>query len=219
MMTYAEYNERLCDKDLQELFEYLLMERVESPRDENVKDTIAELKGITMNGKLQGKTIIELREQNKIAALYAEQGNIEESLAEIQQILRVYPEHYAAYYTLGVISFEQGNFEEALECFNQAFEYNPFFIDAVLRIFDTSVCLGNTSGVGTILNKALDLLPNDPELLETRKYLEAGTYPERLEKYIEKREGDPLKDELRRLKKMLESGKSDEVLEKLKMLV
>jgi len=219
MMTYAEYNERLCDRDLQELFEYLLMERVENPSDENVKDTIAELKGLAINGKLHGRTIIELREQNKIAADYAEQGKIEESLSEIQQILRVCPEHYSAFYTLGVISFGQGNYGEALECFKQAFEYNPFFTDAVLRIFDTSVCMGNTSELSAILNKALVLQPNDPELLETRKHLEAGTYPERLEKYMGKKESDPLKAELQRLKKMLESGKSEEVLEKLKTLV
>jgi len=216
MMTYAEYNERLCDKDLQEFFEYLQLERADNPSDESIKDTIAELKGLAMNGKLDGKTIIELRAQNKIAADHAEHGKTEESLAEIQQVLRICPEHYAAYYTLGFISFEQGNYEEALECFKQAFEYNPFFIDAILRIFDCCACIGNTSELCPLLSKAMALQPNDPELLETRKHLDAGTYPEHLAKYMEK---DPIKNELQKLKRMLESGKSEEALEKLKALI
>jgi tetratricopeptide (TPR) repeat protein len=206
-------------EDLQEFFEYMLMERAEDPSDELIKDTIAELQGLAMNDKLNGKTIIELRAQNKIAASYAKQGKIEESLAEIQQILTICPEHYAAFYTLGASSFEQENYEEALDCFKQAFEYNPFFTDAILRIYDCSVCLGDTSGVSALLSKALALQPKDPELLETREHLEAGTYPERIAKYMESKEIDPLKIELKKLKKMLESGKSQEALEKLKSLV
>ncbi len=221
MMTFAEYNARLCDKDLQEYFQYLLLERLEKPQDETVKDIIAELQGIVMHGRLNGKTVIELREQNKVAADLAEQGKIEESTALIQQILAVYPEHYCAFYTLGVISFGQGNFSESLDCFKQAFENNPFFIDAVLRIFDCSVCLGSMSGMSDLLNKALTLQPNDPELLETKRHLENGTYPERLAKYINPPEAKKpeLKQELLKLKEMLESGNSKEALEKLKALV
>ncbi|MDR2580275.1 MAG: tetratricopeptide repeat protein [Fibromonadaceae bacterium] len=220
MMNFAEYNARLCNKDLQEYFQYLLLERQESPQDENIKDTIAEIQGITIQGKLNGETIIELREQNKVAADLAEQGKIEESLSLIQQILIAYPEHHSAYYTLGIISFQQGNFAEALDCFKQAFEYNSFFVDAFLRIFDCSVCLGDTSELGDILNKALVLLPNDPELLEAKKHLEEGSYPERLAQYVtEKDEGAKLKKELLKLKDMLESGNSEEALEKIKGLV
>jgi len=221
MITFAQYNARLCDKDLQEYFQHLLLERLEKPQDETVKDIIAELQGIVIHGHLNGKTVIELREQNKVAADLAEQGKIEESTALIQQILTVYPEHYCAFYTLGIISFGQGNFSAALDCFKQAFENNPFFIDAVLRIFDCSVCLGNMDDVNVFLNKALTLQPNDPELLETKRHLEKGTYPERLVKYINlpNAEKTELKHELMKLKEMLESGNSRAALERLKALV
>lgn len=221
MMTFEKYNARLCDKDLQEYFEYLLLKRLENHRNEAIKDTIAELQGLVLSGKLNGKTVVELREQSKLAADLAEQGKIEESIAQIQQILMVYPQHYFAFYTLGIISFEQGNFAEALDCFKQSFENNEFFVDAVLRIFDCSVCLGDTSGVDELLSKALAALPNDPELLETKQHLESGTYPERLLKYMEApaaKEQD-LKQDLLKLKEMLESGNSDEALEKLRTLV
>jgi len=223
MMTFAEYNARLCNNDLQEFFQHLLLERekLENPQEETAKDIIAELQGIVFNSHIDGKTVIELREQNKIAADLAEQGKIEESISAIQDILRVYPEHYSAFYTLGSISFGLGNFSEALKRFKEAFEFNPFFVDAVLRIFDCSVCLGNTSEVGSLLNKALTLQPNDPELLGTKRHLEKGTYPERLAKYMEKpnvKKGE-LTHELLRLKEMLERGNSEEALKRIKLLV
>ena len=222
-MTFAEYNARLCNKDLQEYFEYLLLERAEpgNPESEVAKDIIAELQGIVFPSKLDGHTIIELREQNEIAADLAEQGKINESIAKIQQILEIYPEHYGAFYTLGLISFGQGDFQEAFERFKEAFEYNSFFIDAILRIFDCCVCLGNTSKMEELLNKALVLQPEDPELLETAQHLKNGTYPKRLEEHIKKQplEKPELKTELLKLKQLLESGNSAEALQKIKMLV
>ncbi|MDR2731780.1 MAG: hypothetical protein LBB36_01010 [Fibromonadaceae bacterium] len=229
MITFAEYNARLCDKDLQEFFQYLLLAREESPQDETVKNTIAELQGITISGKLDGRTIIDLREQNEIAANLAEQGKIEESLNAIQQILEIYPEHYSAFYTLGVISFGLGNHNEAMERFKEAFEFNPFFVDAVLRIYDCSVCLGNRDEVSGFLDKALTLQPTDPELLETKKHLENGTYPERISRHlnkgkeVEKPEKDTekvdLKQNLMKLREMIESGNSEDALEKIREMV
>jgi len=221
MMTFAEYNARLCDKDLQEYFQYLLLERVEKPHDETVKDQIAELQGLVLPKRLSGKSVIELRDQNRVAAELAEHGKIDESVILIQQILSICPEHYWAIYTLGVIAFEQGNFEEALDCFNHAFEINPFFIDSLLRIYDCSVCLGDTGKVSLLVGKALNLQPNDPELLETKRHLEDGTYPERLAELIKepKAKEPDIKDELIKLKAMLESGNSGDALEKIKTLI
>jgi len=223
MMTFAEYNARLCNKDLQEYFQYLLLER-ERPKDsedETTKDIIAELQGIVFPSRLDGRSVIELREQNEIAANLAEQGKIDESIAKIQQILEIYPEHYSAYYTLGVISFGQGNIEEALERFKEAFEYNPFFTDAVLRIFDCCICLGDTHVIEELLSKALTLQPDDYELLETKEHLKNGTYPKRLEEHIKKPPLDEpgRKTELLRVKQMLESGNVTEALQKLKTLI
>ncbi|GBU25143.1 hypothetical protein R83H12_01783 [Fibrobacteria bacterium R8-3-H12] len=223
MMTFAEYNARLCNKDLQEYFQYLLLEReqLKNPEDETAKNIIAELQGVVFPSHLSGQTIIELREQNEIAADLAEQGKIDESIAKIQQILEVYPEHYSAFYTLGMISFGQGNIQEALERFKEAFEYNPFFTDAILRIFDCCVCLGNTRVIEELLNKALMLQPEDHELLETKQHLKNGTYPKRLAEVIKKQsfEKPALKTELLKLKQMLESGNSAEALQKIKMLI
>ncbi|MCL1956004.1 MAG: hypothetical protein FWF63_01655 [Fibromonadales bacterium] len=222
-MTFAEYNARLCNKDLQEYFQFLLLERADlkNPENETAKDIIAELQGIVFPSNLNGHTVIELREQNEIAANLAEQGKIDESIAKIHQILEIYPEHYAAFYTLGIISFGQGNIPEALERFKEAFEYNPFFTDAVLRIYDCCVCLGNISTIEDLLNKALMLQPEDPELLETKQHLKDGTYPKRLEEHIKKPplENPELKTELLRLKQLLESGNSAEALQKIKALV
>ena len=223
MMTFAEYNARLCNKDLQEYFQYLLLERAQlkNSEDETAKNIIAELQGIVFPSHLNGKTIIELREQNEIAADLAEQGKIDESIAKIQQILEVYPEHYSAFYTLGMISFGQGNIPEALERFKEAFEFNPFFTDAISRIFDCCVCLGNTCVVEELLNKALVLQPEEPEFLEAKQHLKNGTYPKRLAEVIKKQslEKPELKTELLKLKQMLESGNSAEALQKIKSLV
>jgi len=222
-MTFAEYNARLCNKDLQEYFQYLLLERErpKNPEDETAKNIIAELQGIVFPSHLDGHAVIELREQNEIAANLAEEGRIDESIAEIQKILEIYPEHYSAYYTLGIISFSQGNIPEALERFKEAFEYNQFFTDAILRIFDCCICLGNTSVIEELLNKALALQPDDYELLETKQHLKNGTYPKRLEEHIKKQ---PLKEperkaELLKVKQMLESGNVAEALQKLKTLM
>jgi len=221
MMTFAEYDARICNEDLKEYFHHLTLERQENPQSEAIKDVIAELQGIVFPGRLSGKAIVELREQNKVAANLAEEGKIEESLAVIEQILNVCPEHYSAFYTLGVISFEQGDFEKAFECFKQSFEYNQFFTDVVLRIYDCCVCLGDMSEMGTALNRALALQPSDPELLETKHHLEDGTYPERLAQYVKKTDEkkDKLRQELLEIKRLLEEGNTEEALEKLNKLV
>jgi len=223
MMTFAEYNARLCNKDLQEYFQYLLLERakLENPEDKTAKNIIAELQGIVFPSHLSGQTIIELREQNEIAADLAEQGKIDESIAKIQQILEIYPEHYSAFYTLGIISFGQGNIPEALERFKEAFEFNPFFTDAISRIFDCCICLGNTRVIEELLNKALMLQPEDPELLEVKQHLKNGTYPKRLTELVKAQtlEKPELKTELLKLKQMLESGNSAEALQKIKTLI
>jgi tetratricopeptide (TPR) repeat protein len=222
-MTFAEYNARLCNKDLQEYFQYLLLERADpkNPENETAKNIIAELQGIVFPSNLNGHTVIELREQNEIAADLAEQGKIDESIAKIQQILEIYPEHYSAFYTFGIISFGQRNIPEALERFKEAFELNPFFTDAILRIYDCCVCLGNTSVIEELLNKALMLQPEDPELLETKQHLKDGTYPKRLEEHLKNQalEKPELKTELLKLKYMLESGNSAEALQKIKTLI
>jgi tetratricopeptide (TPR) repeat protein len=222
-MTFAEYNARLCNKDLQEYFQLLLLERADlkNPENETAKDIIAELQGIVFPSSLNGHTVIELREQNELAENLAEQGKIDESIAKIQQILEIYPEHYGAFYTLGLISFGQGNIPEALERFKEAFEYNPFFTDAILRIYDCCVCMGNTRVIEELLNKALMLQPEDPELLETKQHLKDGTYPKRLAEHIKNRslEKPELKTELLKLKQLLESGNSTEALQKIKTLL
>jgi len=222
-MTFAEYNARLCNKDLQEYFHNLLLERADpkNPDSEIAKDIIAELQGIVFPSNLNGHAVIELREQNEIAANLAEQGKINESIAKIHQILEIYPEHYSAFYTLGMISFGQDNIPEALERFKEAFEYNPFFTDAILRIYDCCICLGNTSTIEESLNKALMLQPEDPELLETKQYLKNGTYPKRLAEHLKKPsvEKPELKTELLKLKQLLESGNSAEALQKIKTLL
>jgi tetratricopeptide (TPR) repeat protein len=219
-MNFAEYNARLCNKDLQEFLQYLLLEReqLEDLQDETAKDIIAELQGIVLPNLLDGQTVIELREQNKIAEDLAKQNKIEESLGIIKQILTVYPEHYSAFYTLGIISFELGNIYEALARFKSAFEYNPFFVDAVLKIFECSVCLGDTSDVGIFLNKALAMQPNDPELLKIKRHLEGSTYPEHLSKHIKNQKSE-LQQELLKIKELLENGNTEEALEKIKALV
>jgi tetratricopeptide (TPR) repeat protein len=223
MMTFAEYNARLCNKDLQEYFQYLLLEREQpkNPEDEISKNIIAELQGIVFPSNLDGHTVIELREQNEIAANLVEQGKIDESIAKIQRILEVYPEHYSAFYTLGIISFGRGNISEALERFKEAFEFNPFFTDAILRIFDCCICLGDTRVIEELLNKALAFQPDDYELLETKQHLKNGTYPKRLEEHIKNQtlEKPELKAELLKLKQMLESGNSAEALQKIRTLV
>lgn len=221
MNSFAEYNARLCGEDLLDYFHFLLKERIEKPEDSSIKDIIAELQGIVIPKNLDGEIVIDLRERNKIAEDLAHQGKIEESLDLIKQILSVYPEHYGAYYTLGFISFSQGNYTEALDCFKQAFDYNPFFVDAVLRIFDCSVCLGDISEVEAILNKALTTQPNDPELTETKQHLQDNTYPERLSVHLRNTNPEKyaFKKELLKLKEMLENGNSNEALEKIKELI
>ncbi|MCL1966696.1 MAG: tetratricopeptide repeat protein [Fibromonadales bacterium] len=221
MMTSAEYDARICNEDLKEYFHHLTLERQENPQNEAIKDIIAELQGIVIPGRLSGKAVVELREQNKVAADLAEEGKIEESLAVIEQIINAFPEHYSAFYTLGYISFEQEDFEKAIECFKQAFEYNQFFTDVVLRIYDCCACLGDMSEIGVVLNKALALQPSDPELLETRRHLEDGTYPERLAQYVKKTDEkkDKLRQELLEIKRLLEEGNTEEALEKLNKLV
>jgi len=40
MMTFAEYDARLCNEDLKEYFHYLTLQRQENPQNETVKDTM-----------------------------------------------------------------------------------------------------------------------------------------------------------------------------------
>ena len=63
---------------------------------------------------------------NKRATLYYLIGDYANSAKDVKQTLLLEPRHFGALSGLGLIYMELGNFEAALEAFQQTLEVNPF---------------------------------------------------------------------------------------------
>lgn len=81
-----------------------------------------------------------------LAVICLEQKKLSEAADYCHIGLDENPENAHLWNTMGVIFFEQGEYENAAETFEQAVSLNPYYYDALFNLRDTYSELGNTQG-------------------------------------------------------------------------
>ncbi|MDD5168475.1 MAG: tetratricopeptide repeat protein [Syntrophales bacterium] len=79
-----------------------------------------------------------------------------------EKIIHKNPEHIEAINNLGVISFQEGNKEQAIEFFEKALFLDPVYKDALLNLFDLLRSSDRRGSLIGHLEKAVQVNPNDP---------------------------------------------------------
>ena len=92
-----------------------------------------------------------------LAVICLEQKKFSEAMEYCQIGLDENPENAHLWNTMGVIFFEQGEYENAAEVFERAVSLNPYYYDALFNLRDTYSELGNAQGEAECQARLSDL--------------------------------------------------------------
>ena len=78
-------------------------------------------------------------------------------MKEFNNIISSNPEVYQVYSNKGYVLYKQKKYEEAIQCFNLALQYNPQYGEAYLHRGNTKELMKNADGACEDWQKAADL--------------------------------------------------------------
>src|SRR5262249_6325022 len=116
-----------------------------------------------------------------LAAALREAGEVQASLAELQEALRTDPNFAGAYVNIGIARFVEQKLAEAVAAFQKAVDVDPTSVIARHFLARGLVHMKETDEALRVLNEGTRLNPNEPEafrvqgtiLVELGKYVEA----------------------------------------------
>ena len=85
-----------------------------------------------------------------LAAVCFELGDFEEALDCCYEGIYTFPENSHLWNTIGVVHFNQEEYQEAADNFEHALSLNPYYYDALFNLRDTYIELRNTKGAAEI---------------------------------------------------------------------
>lgn len=92
------------------------------------------------------------------------EGDVEEALRMVNEIINEYPEVIDAYFTMGNLYFKEHRFKEALESFFKVLDKKPGDAFTVINIANSYVALGNFNEAEKFLSSVIDSLPPDSQI-------------------------------------------------------
>jgi tetratricopeptide (TPR) repeat protein len=95
-----------------------------------------------------------------LAAAVMASGQVEESMAHLNQALQLNPRHAAAHDNLGIAQFKLGRVDEAVACFRSALHWDPSSADTYLNLGIALTKQGESSEAEVIYRAAILRWPN-----------------------------------------------------------
>jgi GT2 family glycosyltransferase/Tfp pilus assembly protein PilF len=163
-----------------DVFEYSLS--IDSTMEE-ARRCFEELKHASQFKNVYAEKLILSREQNISIENLIREGMLEKAIAEIDVVLGRDATNFRSINNLGLISWYQGNIEEAYSCFKESIQKNIWYTDAIINFYDCCILLKKLEEFKPILNKAISLSPRNRDLLKIRSEMLNQKTPDRLEKY------------------------------------
>lgn len=102
---------------------------------------------------------------------YYSQGNISRASEEYQKALTINPSFSPAQFCLGIISFDQKDYENAISYFNKAIKNNSEYKDAFIWLGKTYITQGKKEKAKEAFVKVLELEPDNSEVKSYLKEL------------------------------------------------
>jgi tetratricopeptide (TPR) repeat protein len=107
---------------------------------------------------------MSIHEMMRMADLLVHENKLQEAEEQYLHIIQYDYENKEAYNNLGFIAFSQLNIEKAIALFKKAIDIDPLYMDAILNLRDVLKSTNSLAAVLPIIEKALELNPENSEL-------------------------------------------------------
>jgi len=121
------------------------------------------------------------------------QGRVDQAQAICERLVGRYPDYFGALYTLGLIYVEKKQYPRALGCLVRAAMLNPRSWKALTALSAVYLELGASEMAAHILEQAIVIKPNDPDILLTlgEVYRREREYEQARDAYFSSSQLDP----------------------------
>jgi Flp pilus assembly protein TadD len=108
-----------------------------------------------------------------LGGLYSENGAFSDAIEPLRQAVKLDPESFEAWNTLGVSLFRLKRYQEALPPLRKAASLNPQFFSTLTLLASTLHALGDDAAALPVLEQAHNLNPDDAQVMSELKQLRA----------------------------------------------
>lgn len=133
--------------------------------------------------QLDPELMIRRRELNLQLENKIREGLIDTAFEEAETLISQDSEDYRAWNNLGLIYWYKNDMVEAIQCFVKSIKLNSWYTDAILNYYDCALLTGQIETFEPVLNQCILLAPGNEELIQVRKEMILGQWPERLSNY------------------------------------
>ncbi len=113
--------------------------------------------------------VTQMEDQLKKGKTLFADGRIDEAAEFFLSAVEKGENNKEAYNNLGVIAIEKRDVESAIECFTRSLEIDPFYKAAIINYTDLLITLKQPHIVVPLLEKIIEMDPNDKEIAELLK--------------------------------------------------
>jgi len=175
-----------------------------------VRIALQEIRANKSSGLQDSNRIIYARESNVAAENMIREGLVEKAREVLQEILVGDENNYRALNNLGLLDWYAQKLDSAFVLFCKAVELNPWYVDAVINLYDCSFLSNRITEFMPWLQKALLANPGVPELEQIQQEIREDRTPERLRSYFRKdAEQSKLREQIKLGQTLLEEQKVD----------
>lgn len=106
-----------------------------------------------------------------LGELYSENGAFTDAVGPLQQAVKLEPESFEAWNSLGLSLFRLKRYQQALPALRKASSLNPQYFATLTMLASALHALGDDTGALPILERAHDLNPDDAQVTSTLEQL------------------------------------------------
>lgn len=180
------------------------------PNLHEVQLALQEIRATGNHGMGDPMLVIQARELNINAENLIREGMPERAREVLQDILQKQPTNYRAMNNLGLLSWYSQEMVAAWDLFLGAFQSNPWYLDAVVNLYDCAFLSHRLEEFMPVLAKATAVNPGAEELAQIESEIREGRAPVRLQVYFRKdAEQTRLREQIDLGHRMLDEQKID----------
>jgi len=181
-----------------------------NPQLTEIRLALQEIKACRHLGIHDADRIIQARESNIVAENLIREGLPEKATDVLHQLISLQPDNYRALNNLGLLAWYQQRLGDAFDLFSRAVELNPWYVDALVNLYDCAFLSNRIPEFLPRLTKGLQTNPGVVELEQIQREISDCQTPERLQVYYRKdAEQTKLREQIALGHRLLEEQKVD----------
>ncbi|HSQ41738.1 MAG TPA: glycosyltransferase, partial [Fibrobacteraceae bacterium] len=176
----------------------------------DVRLALQEIKSCQKRGLQDADRIIYAREANIAAEHLIREGMLDKAKETLSTILAKQPDDYRALNNRGLLHWYVQEMGEAFQDFASSLEQNPWYIDALVNLYDCAFLSQRIQDFVPWLDRVEEANPGLREISQIRTEIRSGATPERLQIYFQKdAERAHLQEQIAVGQRLLDEGKLD----------